>query len=87
LGHIVGNDGIYVDLKKIEATKDWTHPKDIESLRGFLGLTRYYHNFFQKYGKIHVPSLLPLKRMLSIGLQPLINPSKPQKRLCVRFLF
>jgi hypothetical protein len=39
LGHIVGKDCVMVDLKKIEAMKDWPHPKNLKSLHGFLGLT------------------------------------------------
>jgi hypothetical protein len=47
--------GVHVDPKKIEAMQDWPRPKTIKILRGFLGLTCYYHNFFQNYGKIAVP--------------------------------
>jgi hypothetical protein len=45
LRNIVDKDGIWVDPKKIEAMKDWTHPKNIKSLRGFLGLMGYYPKF------------------------------------------
>jgi hypothetical protein len=41
LGHLVGKDGIRVDPKNIEAMKDWTHPKTLKILCGFLGLTGY----------------------------------------------
>jgi hypothetical protein len=37
LGHIVGKDGVRVDPKKIEAMKDWPHPKTLKILC-FLGL-------------------------------------------------
>jgi hypothetical protein len=55
LGHIVGKAGVRVDPKKIEAMQDWTHPKTIKSLCGFLGLTDYYHKFVHNYGKILAP--------------------------------
>jgi hypothetical protein len=42
LGHILGKDGVWVDPKKIEAMKDWPHPKTLKSLYGFPGLTCYY---------------------------------------------
>jgi hypothetical protein len=38
LGHIVGKDGVRVDLKKIESMEDWPQPKTLKSLCGFLGL-------------------------------------------------
>jgi hypothetical protein len=55
LGHLVGQDGIRVDPKKIEAMQDWPHPKTLKSLRGFLGLTGYYCKFIKNYGKIASP--------------------------------
>jgi hypothetical protein len=45
LGHLMGKDGVRVDPKKIEAMQDWSHPKTLKSLRGFLGLTGYYRKF------------------------------------------
>jgi hypothetical protein len=45
LGHIVMKDGVWVDLNKIKAMKDWPHPKTLKSLCGFLGLTDYYRMF------------------------------------------
>jgi hypothetical protein len=62
LGHIVGKDGVWVDPKKIEAMKDWPHPKTLKILCGFLGLTRYYHKFVQNYGKIAAPLTALLKK-------------------------
>jgi hypothetical protein len=62
LGHIVGKDGVHVDPKKIEAKKDWPHPKTLKSLHGFLGSMRYYHKFFQNYGKIAAPLTTLLKK-------------------------
>jgi hypothetical protein len=31
LGHIIDKDGVHVDPKKIEAMKDWPHPKILKS--------------------------------------------------------
>jgi hypothetical protein len=62
LGHLVGKDGIRVDPKKIEAMQDWPHPKTLKSLRGFLGLTGYYHKFVKNYGKIATPLTALLKK-------------------------
>jgi hypothetical protein len=58
---MVGKDGVRVDSKKIEAMQDWSHPKTLKILRGFLGLTRYYRKFVKNYGKIAVPLTALLK--------------------------
>jgi hypothetical protein len=50
LGHIVGKDGVTVDPRKIEAMQNWLRPKTLKVMRGFLGLTGYYHKFFHNYG-------------------------------------
>jgi hypothetical protein len=61
LGHLVGKDGVRVDPKNIEAMQDWTHPKTIKILHGFLGLTGYYCKFVKNYGKIAAPLTALLK--------------------------
>jgi hypothetical protein len=62
LGHLVGKDGVRVDPKKIEAMQDWTHPKNLKILCGFLGLTGYYPKFVKNYGKIASPLTALLKK-------------------------
>jgi hypothetical protein len=68
---MVGNDGVRVDPKNIEAMQDWPHPKTLKRLRGFLGLTGYYRKFVKNYGMIASPLTTLLKRTFSLGLQPL----------------
>jgi hypothetical protein len=74
LGHLVGKDGIRVDLKNIEAMQDWLHPKTLKILHEFLGLTRYYHKFVKNYGKILVP-LTPLLKKNSFTWTPATSQS------------
>jgi hypothetical protein len=62
LGHLVGKDGVRVDLKKIEDMKDWPHSKTLKILHGFLGLTGYYHKFVKNYGNIATPLTALLKK-------------------------
>jgi hypothetical protein len=61
MGHIVSKDGVRVDPKKIEVMQDWPHPKNLKILRGFLGLTSYYQNFVQNFGKLATPLTALLK--------------------------
>ncbi|GKE17915.1 putative reverse transcriptase domain-containing protein [Tanacetum coccineum] len=52
LGHVVNSDGIYVDLSKIEAMKNWEAPKSPIEVRLFLGLAGYNQRFIAKFSKI-----------------------------------
>ena len=45
LDHIVPHEGVKVDRNKIKAMMDWSIPKTLKNLRGFLGLTSYYRKF------------------------------------------
>ncbi|GKC02440.1 hypothetical protein Tco_0994050, partial [Tanacetum coccineum] len=42
LGHVINGDGIYVDLSKIEAIKNWEAPRTLTEVRSFLRLAGYY---------------------------------------------
>jgi hypothetical protein len=63
MGRIVDKVSVRVDPKKIEAMKDWPHPKNLNILCGFLGLTCYYRRkFVENYGKIAAPFTDLLKK-------------------------
>ena len=54
-GHIVSHEGVKVDPKKIKSMMDWSIPKTLKNIRGFLGMTRYYRKFVYNYGRIETP--------------------------------
>jgi hypothetical protein len=55
LGHIVSHEGFKVDPNKIKTMMDWSIPKILKNIRGFLGLTGYYPKFVWNYGRISTP--------------------------------
>ena len=55
LGHVVSEDGIHTDPKKIETVKNWKRPHNVHTVRKFLGFVNYYRKFIKDYSKIARP--------------------------------
>lgn len=55
LGMIVSKDGLKVDESKVATVRDWPTPKEVSSLRGFLGLANYFRKFIQGYSSLVAP--------------------------------
>jgi hypothetical protein len=62
LGHIVSHEGVKLDPNKIKSMGEWSIPKTLNKIRGFLGLTGSCHKFFRNYGQIATPLTTLLKK-------------------------
>ena len=52
MGHIISEDGIAVDLEKIKEIVEWPRPMNVEEMRSFMGITRYYRQSIENISKI-----------------------------------
>ena len=55
LGHVISQDGISSDPKKVEVVKDWPIPSNTTQLWAFLGTEGYYRHFVPNYAEITSP--------------------------------
>ena len=54
-GHVVSEEGIFVDPRKVEAIVDWEQLKNVTEIRSFLGLAGYYRRFVENFSLITTP--------------------------------
>ena len=52
MGHIILDEGIFVDNQKIEAIMNWPTPRNVTDVRSFMGLAGYYRRFIEGFSKV-----------------------------------
>ena len=52
LGHIISDEGIYVDPKNIEAIMNWPTTRNVTYVRYFIELVGYYRRFIEGFSKV-----------------------------------
>ena len=62
LGHIISEEVISVDPKKIEAIMNWPTPRSVTDVRSFMGLAGYYKRSLKDSPRLHMPLLLYKRR-------------------------
>lgn len=62
LGHLITQDGVKPDPRKIEAVKNYPIPKNPKDIKGFLGLAGYYRRFINNFSKLSQPLTKLLKK-------------------------
>jgi hypothetical protein len=45
LRQVITKEGIAVNPNKVQAILDWKEPKNVNEIRGFLGMSGYYRRF------------------------------------------
>ena len=73
LGHIITDEGIMMDQKKMEAISRWPHPRNMEEVQIFIGLAGFYRQYVKDYAKIAVPMTDQLKKKVVHSLGVRIN--------------
>jgi len=62
LGHVMGQDCVRPDEKRIKAVKEYPRRKTTRELKGSLGLAGYYWRFIPNFSKVAKPLTELLKK-------------------------
>lgn len=62
LGYVLSEDGLSMDVSKIQPVLDYPTPKTVKDIRRLLGLAGFYQKFIQNYSEITTPISNLLKK-------------------------
>lgn len=62
MGNFIQVSGVSTDPAKLKAVREWPVPKNLKTLRGFLGLAGYYRRFVQHFGTTARPFTVLTKK-------------------------
>jgi hypothetical protein len=75
LGHIINQDGLAMDPKKVAAILDWKAPKDVRGIKSFIGMVGYYRRFIEGFSKIYRPMTALLAKKVEFKWTPTCQES------------
>ena len=67
LGHIVSEERITMDPKKIKVTREWLTPWNVSEAKSFMGSIEYYKRFIEGFFKIAHPITSLKKKELNLN--------------------
>jgi hypothetical protein len=70
LGHIINRDGLAVDPKKVGDILDWKAPRDVQEIKSFIGMDRYYWHFIEVFSKFARPMTALLAKKVEFKWTP-----------------
>lgn len=62
LGHIISEEGMKANPKKIQAVTEYPRPKTVKEIQSFLGMCAYYRRYVKNFAKIAKPLTMLLKK-------------------------
>jgi hypothetical protein len=70
LSHIINQDGLVVDPKKVVDNLDWKAPRDARGIKTFIKMVGYYRRFIEGFSKIARPMTALLAKKVEFKWTP-----------------